>query len=159
MTKVPALAATRTLSDVAADEPTKKHKRPKAITPLSLAKLRDEGYYAEKVEQRLPIPGAFVTKDWGGFADILAVNENLGVLLVQTTGGSGGNAATRMRKMEAPPVSEVVARCLHAGVEVHVHHWAKRGLRGERKTYTCRVIKARLGAGDTIEWEEEKRDG
>jgi hypothetical protein len=145
--------------DLDVEPPKKKaRKRPKATTPMSIEKLRAEGYYAEKVEQRLPIPGAFVTKDWGGFADILAVSESLGVLLVQTTAGSGGNAAARMRKMEEPPVSDVIARCLRAGVRVHVHHWAKRGLRGEKKTYTCRVVSARLGASSTIEW-EEKRDG
>jgi hypothetical protein len=37
--------------------------------------LRDHGFSVCRVEQRLPIPGKFVTKDAFGFGDLLAMRE------------------------------------------------------------------------------------
>lgn len=142
------------LADIAADAPPERGRKGKQPTSRSLEKLRDEGWFVEKVEQRLSIPGSFVTRDLFGFGDIFAVNESLGILLVQTT--SGDNVSKRLRKMEEDP--EILVRliaCLKVGILVHVHGWAMRGLRGERKRWTCRIVEARLGAGGSLEWAEE----
>ena len=131
-------------------------------TVRSLKRLREAGWLADKVEQRLAMPGHFVTKDLFGFGDILAVNEDLGVLIVQTT--SGDNVSKRLRKMDTPPeegepdVRAALIRCLRAGIHVEAHGWAKRGLRGERKLWKCRVVTAKLlivGNDYAIGWEEE----
>jgi hypothetical protein len=106
----------------------------------SMKALRDEGYIVAKVEQRLPIPGKFVTKDCYGFGDLLAARRDdvipfQGVIaLVQVTSGSNHNA--RREKIMAEPLAELWKS---AGGKIFLHSWAKRGPRGKRKTWTLKA--------------------
>jgi 5-methylcytosine-specific restriction endonuclease McrA len=54
-------------------------------TARTLAHLRKLGYRAEKVEQRLPIPGMFVTHDLYNIGDVLAMRVGEPLLLIQCT--------------------------------------------------------------------------
>jgi hypothetical protein len=135
--------------------PKRGGRRGASPTVRSLKLLREEGWLADKVEQTIPVPGHNITRDLFGFGDILAVNEGLGVLIVQTT--SGDHVAHRAQKIEEECLPAVL-RCLRAGVLVHVHGWAKRGLRGEKKLWSCRIVKARLGPDDSVEWTEEREE-
>ncbi len=105
-------------------------------TERTLAYLRDQGYSAEVVENWVTLPGKpGFRKDLGGCIDILAVKANLpGVLGVQTT--SGSNVSARLKKARSKPWLKT---WLQAGNRFHVHGWAKRGKRGERKRWTVRV--------------------
>lgn len=98
------------------------------------ALLLERGYSVAKVEQRLLIPGKFVTKDAFGFADFLAFAPGRKFLLVQTT--TGANLAARITKAQAIPEFN---RWLVAGGEIEFHGWAKRGPRNEKKVWTCDV--------------------
>jgi hypothetical protein len=90
---------------------------------------------AEKVEQRLPVPGKFITRDLFGFADIVAIQPGrVGVLAVQAT--SSSNLSARDKKVRA----EQKARLwLEAGNRIQIHGWALRGPRGKRKVWTLNV--------------------
>ncbi len=144
-------AKMRAITDAPAPAPPEKKKGHVSPTQRSLKRLRDAGWLAAIVEHFNP--HVMIRQDLFGFGDILAVNEGLGVLIVQTTTKSG---ADRMRKMETPEILPAVLRCLRAGVKIEVHGWSKRGLRGERKLWSCRVVSARLGpTNDAIEWIEE----
>lgn len=65
-------------------------------TSKALQELREQGYLAEKVEQRLPIPGKFVTRDLFGVIDIVAMKAGEILRAVQVTSRSNVNA--RMTK-------------------------------------------------------------
>ena len=97
-------------------------------TKRSLDMLRADGWLCGVVEQR--IPHTFITRDLFGFIDIVAIRgrETLGV---QTTTSAHVNA--RIKKIKAH-------REWLKGREIHVHGWSKKGARGERKTWQCRVI-------------------
>ena len=115
---------------------------PASPTARTLATLRAMDYLAEKVEQRLPIPGRFVTRDFGGFGDILAAHPGRGILLVQAT--SRPNVNARINKitladlpgkspkhpaMRMNPVRLNVIRWLAAGGRAEVWGWYKKGSR------------------------------
>lgn len=103
-------------------------------TSRSLKHLRNQGYLAEKVEQRLPIPGKFVTRDLFNFIDIVAVHPELKLIIgVQAT--SGSNMAKRRSKIDAEPRARAWKL---AGGFIRLHGWAKKGARGERKLWTLR---------------------
>src|SRR5215475_9742757 len=79
-------------------------------TPMqrTLKEMRDRGYLAEKVEQRLPIPGKFVTRDFLNFIDIIAVgsvNGSFRIIGIQTT--SGTHHADHKEKILAEPKYKV----------------------------------------------------
>lgn len=105
-------------------------------TSRSTAHLRTLGYCVAKVEQRLPIPGKFVTKDCFGWGDLLAVHQTLGIALVQTT--SGSNLAARLTK--AKGIAGPLIAWLTAGGKLLAHGWAKRGPRGQPKVWTLREV-------------------
>jgi len=114
-------------------------------TPMqrTLKEMRDRGYLAEKVEQRLPIPGKFVTRDFLNFIDIIAVlpdgaisngiTEAGRIVGVQTT--SGTNHANHRDKILAEPKYQAWKQ---AGGLVLLMSWAKRGPRGKRKLWEAR---------------------
>lgn len=54
-------------------------------TSKALQELREQGYLAEKVEQRLPIPGKYVTRDLFGIIDIVAIKAGEIIRGVQVT--------------------------------------------------------------------------
>src|SRR6185369_12492854 len=66
-------------------------------TQRTMERLRSEGWTTDKVEQRLPIPGRFVTRDMGGFADGIAWKGGAGILAWQAT--SGSNVAAHITKV------------------------------------------------------------
>jgi hypothetical protein len=96
-------------------------------TQRTLQLLRREGYTADVVERRLP--RCFITRDFLGAFDVLAVRADLpGVLGVQTT--SASNHAARAGKLLANPL---LRAWLGAGNRAEVWSWAKR-----RGRWCCR---------------------
>ena len=84
---------------------------------LSLRELRRDGWVCDIVERR--VPGRYVTHDFLGLVDIIAVREGR-TLGVQAT--SYPNVAAHVRKLEASPH---LATVLSAGWEVVVWGWRK----------------------------------
>jgi hypothetical protein len=102
-------------------------------TARSLSYLREQGYVCDVVERK--IPGTFITHDFLGIFDILAVHPaQQGVLGVQTT--SATNQASRRTKVQE---SGHLSTWLAAGNRAHIHGWAKRGVRGARKLWSVTV--------------------
>jgi hypothetical protein len=102
-------------------------------TARSMAYLRERGVSVCKVEQRLPIPGKFVTRDAFNFGDLLAMEEDFGIMLVQVT--SGAHVAERVDKIIGLPEA---VKWLRAKGRIFVHGWSRKGKRGERKTWQLR---------------------
>jgi len=103
-------------------------------TSRSLKFLRLHGCIAEKVEQRLPIPGRFVTRDLFNCFDVIAIHRERKLIIgVQTTTIS--NMAKRRKKILAEPI---MAAWKEAGGYIHLHGWAKQGPRGEKKKWVMR---------------------
>lgn len=101
-------------------------------TARSLAKLRAEGWVAGVVERYC----SFTRRrhDLFGFLDIVCV-RGPEVLGVQTT--SDANAAARMKKAIAQPE---FSAWMQGGRRFVVHGWAKKGGKGKRKLWTCRIL-------------------
>lgn len=100
-------------------------------TQRSLKLLRETGWIPEVVERW----NAYTKtrKDLFGCIDIVALRH--GELAgIQTTSASG---SSRIAKIKAEPR---MVSWLEAGGTLYVHGWAKRGARGKRKTWTCRVV-------------------
>ncbi len=105
-------------------------------TARSLKLLRERGYLAEKVEQRLPIPGKFITRDLFNCIDVIAVHpERKEILGIQAT--SGSNVSARITKTLEQAGFDAWRR---AGGLFVIHGWAKQGPRGKRKLWTCREV-------------------
>jgi hypothetical protein len=103
-------------------------------TQRSLKLLRDAGYFAGITEKWNQF--AHIRQDLFGFCDIVAFKASGPVLLVQTT--SGTNVSARVAKI----VSNDIARAWLQSENrvIVVHGWAKRGDRGKRKLWDCRVV-------------------
>jgi hypothetical protein len=96
-----------------------------------------------RVEQRLPIPGKFVTKDAFGFGDLLVMGyvrygdvvgpkfRDAGISLIQVT--STANMSARENKIRSIPES---ALWLESGGRIYIQGWSKKGPRGQRKVWT-----------------------
>ena len=105
------------------------------MTPMArtLAYLREQGFVAEVVERR--VPGCPITKDFLGFADVLAIHPaRTGVLAIQTT--TRAHQAHRLAKVQA---SGYLSLWLATGNQAVVHGWALVGPRGCRKTWQVTV--------------------
>ena len=100
------------------------------MTPMqrSLSVLRGLGYVAWRVEHWNAF--AKIRQDLFGFADILAIRVGSKHLLVQTCAASDG--AKRRAKILA---NEHALTWLQTGGEISLHRWAKRGGRGEKKSW------------------------
>lgn len=105
-------------------------------TARTLKALRDAGWTAEKVEQRLPIPGRYVTRDMGGFADGISWKPGLGILAWNAT--SGANVAAHVNKYNDEPGK--LRDWLLAGGQFQIWGWRLAGARGERKTWQVRRV-------------------
>lgn len=116
---------------------TKTRKRPKSISPTTrtLQRLRELGFTAEKVEQRIPIPNAKFapTRDFINVIDLIAFRVGVGIVGIQAT--SDSNHAARMEKARKEPMLQV---WLESGGRFEVWSWGLRGPRGERKVWTLR---------------------
>lgn len=102
-------------------------------TQRSLALLRKQGGIVAVTEKW----NSFVRRriDLWGFADLIhAVGDT--VTLIQTT--SGSNAAARVNKIALIPAADYWLQSPNR--KIHVHAWAKRGARGHKKKWDCRVI-------------------
>lgn len=62
---------------------------------------RDLGFRVGKTEQRLPIPGKFITQDLFGCIDFLAIKRGVGIVGIQAT--SDDNHSHRVVKAKAEP--------------------------------------------------------
>ena len=96
--------------------------------------LREQGYTVDKVEQRMPF--GQVTRDFLGFADILAVVVPLhGVVAVQAT--TSEHLMERVAKVQAEPRAAVWLACHN---RIWVVGWGLRGEQGTRKVWVPRVV-------------------
>lgn len=102
-------------------------------TQRSLKLLREFGYLVAITERWNPF--AKIRQDLFGFVDLLCVKGDE-VLAVQTT--SGSNAAKRLDKIRGIPAAKTWLSSPNR--KLYIHAWAKRGDRGKRKTWTCRVM-------------------
>lgn len=102
-------------------------------TARTVQTLRASGWIADRVEQRLPIPGGRpVTKDAFGFGDVLAAHPMYGTLLVQATSRPNVNAritkATRADGADGVrpnPIRLNLLTWLRAGGRFEVWGWFK----------------------------------
>jgi hypothetical protein len=94
------------------------HRKSMSPTQRTLKYLRDRGYTAEKVEQRLPIPGKFITRDFLGFIDYIAIrpgsDETVGVQIT-----SASNVSAHLKKIKALPTFTLWAATPSRVLEVH----------------------------------------
>ena len=121
------------------EDVNKPRKRPALLTPKSRHVLEARGYTVERVEQ--VIPGCFIRRDFGGFADLIAFRgrmvleefPNACILAVQVCAGSGHAAH------KAKIVAEKRALTwLQAGGHILLQSWAIQGAKGKRKRYELR---------------------
>lgn len=122
-------------------------------TQRTMKELKSMGFTSAIVEHFNPWVRR--RQDLFGFADILAVREGVGVLLIQTTSESGNHAARRTKIIAEPRA----AACLAAGARIEIWSWSKRckdGVRGARKLWTLRreEVTAEMVAGVN-----ERREG
>jgi hypothetical protein len=108
----------------------KKRAKPFAANLASRKKLEAEGWTVGVVEQR--IPHCFITRDFLGFADLIAVSPTRGIIAVQVTGG--GNAPARVEKIRQEPRAAI---WLASGGRIQVHDHVKRA--GKRERF-CRIL-------------------
>lgn len=104
----------------------------KSPTAQSLKLLRDQGWTVQVVERWNPFAKRRV--DLFGVVDILCMNSQSGFLGVQTT--SASNVSARLTKIRNEPRA---LTWLEAGGKLIVHGWSKKGPRGKRKIWECRI--------------------
>jgi len=111
-------------------------KKPKIVSTLlpatrSVRLLREKGYVADMAERKMGL----LSKDWGGFADLMGIRRGLDegippfgwsegepdVVFIQATGWS--NTSSRVKKVLANPDAY---DCVRAGCRVFVHGWDRR---------------------------------
>lgn len=100
-------------------------------TQRSMKWARDNGYIVAKVEQRIPAPGLFITRDAFGFGDLLLAGGTE-IALVQVT--STGNLSAREAKARTKCKKELRIWLLASG-KFWLHGWSMKGARGKRKTW------------------------
>jgi hypothetical protein len=112
-------------------------------TARSMKYFRDQKVPCCRVEQRLPIPGKFVTKDAFGFGDLLVLGylhyadvvgphfREAGISLIQVT--STANLNAREEKIRGIPEAVMWAE---SGGRIFLQGWSKKGPRGKRKVWT-----------------------
>ncbi len=119
---------------------------PKLPTARSLAEVRKLGGIAGVVERRLP--HSFVTVDFLGFIDIIALLDGK-FIGIQAT--SGSNCMARIKKIRMEPRAAVWLAC---GGLIEVWAWRKMGKRNARKLWKLRRVEVNKemleGAGETI---------
>jgi hypothetical protein len=122
------------LDELAGREEHAARKPRRKATPVlarSLAVLRREGYLVAIVERFNRF--ARVRQDCFGLFDALAIKaDRPGVLGIQATTAEGSHMSAHRAKLQASPA---LAVWLAAGNRVELMGWAKRGGRGQRKTW------------------------
>ena len=99
-------------------------------TARSMQYLKKRGFIVARVEQRLPIPGMFVTRDAFNFGDLLVAHPLFGILLVQVT--ITGKLNEREAKAREIPELKI---WLRSGGKFILQGWRRGGARGERKLW------------------------
>lgn len=116
-------------------------------TSRTLARLKAAGIIAQTVEKWCSFSRRRI--DLFGCLDIVCIRQNR-IVGIQVT--SGDNLASRIAKINAEPRA---LAWVQAGGSIEAHGWAKRGGRGKRKLWTCRVVRASVLPGGTqLVWEE-----
>jgi hypothetical protein len=111
-----------------------KRAKPFPATRHSVKQLEAEGWTVGVVEQR--IPHCFITRDYLGFADIIACSPTRGIMAVQVTGG--GHGPSRVEKIRSEPRSAI---WLASGGRIQVHDWRKRAGTTKRECVVVEVCK------------------
>jgi hypothetical protein len=113
--------------------PKPKRAKPFAANNASVKMLEADGYTVGVVEQR--IPHTFITRDFLGFVDLIAISPTRGIVAVQVTGGtSTSNFHARVAKIKAEPRAAI---WLASNGRIVVHSWEK--VKGH-KARNCRVF-------------------
>lgn len=100
----------------------------KSHTPRTLKLLKEAGWLVASVEKR--IPHTFITQDYLGIIDLIALKDDM-TLGIQVTTGSG-NIWLRCQKAKSEPR---LRTWLAAGNLFEVFGWQKRGPRGKQKRW------------------------
>ena len=111
-----------------------KRKKPFAANLASRKMLEADGWTVGVVEQR--IPHTFITRDFLGFADLIAVSPTRGIMAVQVTGGGNLNARAEKTRAEARH-----AIWLASGGRIQIHDWRKRLGQKERECVILEITK------------------
>ena len=99
-------------------------------TQLTLKWLRKMGFSACVVEQTIRGKGMMFKRDAFGFADILAMRENEGILLVQVTDHTS-RSKHRVKILE----NEFAPHWLRSGGRIMLVTWGKGQGRGKPRTH------------------------
>lgn len=102
-------------------------------TQRSLARLRAEGWFVAITERWNP--WSKTRQDLFGFIDLLAIRGNE-TLAVQTT--SDANVSARRTKILGLQASALWMES--PSRKLVIHGWSKKGPRGKRKAWVCRVV-------------------
>jgi tRNA 2-selenouridine synthase SelU len=108
----------------------------------SLAYMKKLGFLCGDVERR--IPGEFITIDFMGFADFIAINDDE-TIAVQVCGGSG-DPAKHIKKCTTDPkvVPKLTRWLMSLSRSFQIQGWRKVGPRGKRKLWKPRIIQIEL---------------
>lgn len=119
-------------------------------TKKSMDLLRAQGYQVAVVEKWVPAgpngyKGNIITRDVWNFGDILACRPpDTGSILVQTTGGTGGNFTARLHKIQA---IDEARKWLQCGNEIQIHGWRKIG---PLKRFKVRIMDVVIERGELV---------
>jgi hypothetical protein len=97
----------------------------------SIREAKKRGWEIDSVERRLT---RFVTKDYLGVIDLIALTPDGRTIGIQAT--SGANHAARVAKVKAEPR---VARWFRCGHTIEVWSWRRAKPRGKRSRWSLRV--------------------
>lgn len=114
-------------------------------TKRSLDLLRADNWTVQVTERWNPF--ARVRQDLLGFIDLIAISPTRGIVGVQTT--TSDNLAARIDKIKAEPKAAI---WLASGGRIICHGWSKKGAKGKRKLWDCRIVeiqKAELNPKET----------
>ncbi len=112
-------------------------KRRKAFNATSRAvkHLEADGWTVGVVESR--IPHTFITRDFLGFADLVACSPSRGIMAVQVTGGAGSsNRNARIAKIKAEARAAI---WLASGGRIRVMSYEGKG--NERELVEMEILK------------------
>lgn len=103
-------------------------------TARTIKYLRECGYVGDVVERFLPYAGKFgLRKDFLGFADLIVIRRDEGIVAVQSTGSAHSE---HVRKLSDSECTENMLEWLSSGGRVQVISWRKvklkRGGKAER---------------------------
>lgn len=101
-------------------------------TERTLRECRKRGWVCDVTERWLP--KTRVRKDLFGFGDVLAMTEQNGSLIIQTT--TTGNMTARVRKIKR---LDTARAWLSRGNDIEVWGWALRGPAGKRKLWQLKT--------------------